>query len=140
MANLNEIARQFGGQEDPIKKTKEVYEPVTAIDMAKATSIRITEAIEAARSEEPLAPMVRKLFSGYRVKVGYGNRNEKIAGLDEQHFPSLNTVADYLSAIKELMDNGECNANFQVLLESYRKRAEAGKIARRQNRDTALAA
>lgn len=140
MSKFNEIARQLGGQAEPIKKSKEDYVPVSASDMAVATSNRIQAALEGAQNAEVVSPMVRKLFSGYRVKIGYGNRNEKIAGLEELHFPSLEAVANYLSQVKKAMDEGECDENFEQLLESYRHRAELGKQARRAKSKAPLAA
>lgn len=139
MSKISEIAREFGGQNTPIKKGTKAYVPVTEREMADATSARLEEALNAAKNGDALSPIVRKLFSGYRVKIGYGSRNEKINGMPEQHFPDLNAVADFLSLVREMIVEGKCNENFGVLLESYRERAEAGKEARRLKKE-ALAA
>lgn len=139
MSKFIKIASQFGGQLEPIKKGTKEYVPVTEHEMAEATSSRLLEAIEAAKSGETFSPIVTKLFSGFRVKIGYGARNEKIAGMPEQHFPDLERVPEFLSLVREMIDEGECDANFRVLLDSYRERAEAGKKARRIKKE-ALAA
>jgi len=140
MSTILEIAREFGGQDDPIKKGMKEYVPVTERQMAEATSARIAEAIEAAERGEALSPIVRKLFNGYQVKIGYGTRNEKIVGMPELHFPNLHAVSEFLSLVRKMVDEGECDENFHVLLESYRERAEAGKKARRRNKEEAIAA
>lgn len=139
MSNIIEIAREFGGQSEPIKKGTKEYVPVTERQMAEATSARIAEAIEAAERGEALSPIVRKLYSGYRTKPGYGSRNEKIDGMPELHFPTLEAVSNYLSLVRKMIDEGECDENFGVLLESYRERAEAGKEARRLEMEDTLA-
>jgi hypothetical protein len=107
--------------------------------MAEATAARLEDALNAAKNGDALSPIVRKLFSGYRVKIGYGARNEKIDGMPDQHFPTLEAVSEFLSLVRKMIDEGECDASFRVLLDSYRERAEAGKRARRIKKE-ALAA
>ena len=78
--------------------------------------------------------MISKTRNGYKLKVGYGNKNEVLNEDFGGYYDSRDgfaPVKDDLTAIANAITSGEFDSSFESLLNSYRERAEKGKEARR---------
>ena len=80
--------------------------------------------------------MISKVRNGYKLKVGYGNKNEIINedfGGYYDNRDGFAPVKEDLTAIANAITSGEYDSSFESLLNSYRERAEKGKKARKLN-------
>ena len=78
--------------------------------------------------------MISKVRNGYKLKVGYGNKNEIInedfGGYNDNR-DGLAPVKGDLIAIANAITSGEFDNSLERLLNSYRERAEKVKEARK---------
>ena len=78
--------------------------------------------------------MISKVRNGYKLKVGYGNKNEIINedfGGYYDNRDAFAPVKEDLTAIANAITSGEFDNSFESLLNSYRERAEKCKEARK---------
>ena len=74
--------------------------------------------------------MISKVRNGYKLKVGFGNKNEIINedfGGYYDNWDGFTPVKEDLTAIANAIISGEFDNSFESLLNSYRERAELGK-------------
>ena len=78
--------------------------------------------------------MISKVRDGYKLKVGYGNKNEIINedfGGYHDNRDGFAPVKEDLTAIANAITSGEFDNSFESLLNSYTERAEKGKETRK---------
>jgi len=78
--------------------------------------------------------MISKVRNGYKIKIGYGNKNEVINDELIGYYDNQDgfaPVVEDLNTIKNAIISGDLDTSFESLLNSYRERAEKGKEARR---------
>lgn len=126
---------------------KEPYAPKTVAEMADDIATDIQDAITALENNEE-SKMVRKVRNGYRVKIGYGAKNEAVlkfptetnednayrffeSKAEDREAKRIEAI-EFLTTVKDAFDAGQLNDVLEAKLESYRDRAEKGKEARSQ--------
>ena len=129
---------KLNASKTPIVRGKKVYERVTLETLKSKTVAKIDNllaSIETNDINEILkSNMISKTRNGYKLKVGYGNKNEILNEDFGGYYDSRNgfaPVKDDLTAIANAITSGEFDSSFESLLNSYRERAEKGKEARR---------
>ena len=90
-------------------------------------------------SIDPSFRMVQKVRNGYRTKVGYGKKNERIglpktpsSKIPERRFKDeegFDPIIEYFQIVKQAIKSGFFNTNLEGLLESFRERAIKGQEA-----------
>ena len=129
---------------------KEPYAPKTVADLATSIASDIQDAITALENNEE-SKMVRKVRNGYRVKIGYGAKNESVLTFGTKTLRNGKTVPlnfrffesksedreakrmeaiQFLAGLKVRIEAGQLNDVLEAKLESYRNRAELGKVKR----------
>lgn len=131
MLNLN-------ASKTKIVRGKKVYERISLATLKSKTITKIDNllaSIETNDINEILkSNMISKVRNGYKLKVGYGNKNENINDDFGGYYDSRNgfaPVKEDLTAIAKAITSNEFDSSFEKLLNSYRERAEKGKEARR---------
>lgn len=129
---------KLNASKTPIVRGKKVYERVTLETLKSKTVAKIDNllaSIETNDINEILkSNMISKTRNGYKLKVGYGNKNEVLNEDFGGYYDSRDgfaPVKDDLTAIANAITSGEFDSSFESLLNSYRERAEKGKEARR---------
>ena len=129
---------KLNASKTPIVRGKKVYERVTLETLKSKTVDKINKllsSIETNDINEILkSNMISKTRNGYKLKVGYGNKNEILNEDFGGYYDSRDgfaPVKDDLTAIANAITSGEFDSSFESLLNSYRERAEKGKEARR---------
>ena len=129
---------KLNASKTPIVRGKKVYERVTLETLKSKTVYKIKKllsSIETNDIDEILkSNMISKTRNGYKLKVGYGNKNEILNEDFGGYYDSRDgfaPVKDDLTAIANAITSGEFDSSFESLLNSYRERAEKGKEARR---------
>ncbi|MBL6679544.1 MAG: hypothetical protein ISQ39_02035 [Alphaproteobacteria bacterium] len=129
---------KLNASKTPIVRGKKVYERVTLETLKSKTVAKIDnllDSIETNDINEILkSNMISKTRNGYKLKVGYGNKNEVLNEDFGGYYDSRDgfaPVKDDLTAIANAITSGEFDSSFESLLNSYRERAEKGKEARR---------
>ena len=125
---------KLNASKTPIVRGKKVYEGVTLITVKSKTVAKIDKllaSIETNDINEILkSNMITKTRNGYKLKVGYGNKNENINDVFGGYYDSRDgfaPVKEDLTAIANAITSGEFDNSFESLLNSYRERAELGK-------------
>jgi len=131
MLNLN-------ASKTKIVRGKKVYERISLATLKSKTITKIDNllaSIETNDINEILkSNMISKVRNGYKLKVGYGNKNENINDDFGGYYDSRNgfaPVKEDLTAIAKAITSNEFDSSFEKLLNSYRERAEKGKEARK---------
>lgn len=131
MLNLN-------ASKTKIVRGKKVYERISLATLKSKTITKIDNllaSIETNDINEILkSNMISKVRNGYKLKVGYGNKNENINDDFGGYYDNRDgfaPVKEDLTAIANSITSGEFDNSFERLLNSYRERAEKGKEARR---------
>ena len=129
---------KLNGSKNPIVRGKKVYQRVNLDTLKSKTVIKIDNLLTSIQSNDIYkilkSNMISKVRNGYKIKVGYGNKNEVIndeliAYYDNQD--GFAPVVEDLNTIKNTIISGDLDRSFESLLNSYRERAEKGKEARR---------
>mgnify|MGYP001024807413 FL=1 len=137
MFDFTQIAAEFGGQTDKLLIGQKPYEARTVSEMVENVVSRINETVVALEAydvksrEKLVSPMAQQVRNGFAVKIGYGVKNEKLEGADVQNFWLKDAAIASLKTASEQIAQGALNDSLDMKLESYRERAEAGKLARR---------
>ena len=131
MLNLN-------ASKTKIVRGKKVYVRISLATLKSKTVSKIDNllaSIETNDINEILkSNMISKGRNGYKLKVGYGNKNEIINedfGGYYDNRDGFAPVKEDLTAIANAITSGEYDNSFESLLNSYRERAEKGKKARK---------
>ena len=131
MLNLN-------ASKTKIVRGKKVYVRISLATLKSKTVSKIDNllaSIETNDINEILkSNMISKVRNGYKLKVGYGNKNEFINedfGGYYDNRDGFAPVKEDLTAIANAITSGEYDGSFESLLNSYRERAEKGKEARK---------
>ena len=131
MLNLNALKNK-------IVRKKKVYWRISFATLKSKTINKIDNllaSIETNDINEILkSNMISKVRNGYKLKVGYGNKNEIINedfGCYHDNWDGFAPVKEDLTAIANAITSGEFDNSFESLLNSYRERAEKGKEARK---------
>lgn len=131
MLNLN-------ASKTKIVRGKKVYERISLATLKSKTITKIDNllaSIETNDINEILkSNMISKVRNGYKLKVGYGNKNENINDDFGGYYDNRDgfaPVKEDLTAIANSITSGEFDNSFERLLNSYRERAEKGKEARK---------
>ena len=129
---------KLNGSKNPIVRGKKVYERISLANLKSKTINKIDNllaSIETNDINEILkSNMISKVRNGYKLKVGYGNKNEIINedfGCYYDNRDGFAPVKEDLTAIANSITSGEFDNSFERLLNSYRERAEKGKEARK---------
>ena len=130
---------KLNGSKNPIVRGKKVYQRVNLETLKSKTVIKIDNLLTSIQSNDIneilKSNMISKVRNGYKIKVGYGNKNEVLnEDFDNNYYDSRDgfaPVKDDLTAIANAIISGEFDSSFESLLNSYRERAEKGKEARR---------
>ena len=129
---------KLNGSKNPIVRGKKVYERISLATLKSKTVAKIDNllaSIETNDINEILkSNMISKVRNGYKLKVGYGNKNENINDDFGGYYDSRNgfaPVKEDLTAIAKAITSNEFDSSFEKLLNSYRERAEKGKEARK---------
>jgi len=130
---------KLNGSKNPIVRGKKVYERISLATLKSKTVAKIDNllaSIETNDIKEILkSNMISKTRNGYKLKVGYGNKNEIInEDFDNNYYDSRDgfaPVKEDLTNIANAITSGEFDNSFESLLNSYRERAEKGKEARK---------
>jgi hypothetical protein len=141
---LQNILNGFGSTERFLIG-KDPYDPKTVEDLVEAIATDIQDAITALENNEE-SKMVRKVRNGYRVKIGYGAKNEAVLKFPtatnennayrffeskSKHREAKRIEAiNFLLTIKDAFEAGQLDDVLEAKLESYRDRAAKGKEAR----------
>jgi|TARA_B110000503_G_C6961665_1_gene335332 hypothetical protein len=151
LTQLNELFGSFGSRDKAhLRVGKKEYQATTVEEMRQQTIDRITETIDTINKfsdwntpmkSHPLgAPMAKRELGGFRVKVGFGVKNESL-GL-EQMLYTMNRKSDEkataiaeLKTIEQHMKNGAFDLVFADKLTLYRERAALAKQAKSAKRD-----
>ena len=129
---------KLNGSKNPIVRGKKVYQRVNLDTIKSKTVIKIDNLLTSIQSNDInqilKSNMISKVRNGYKIKVGYGNKNEVINDeligyYDNQE--GFAPVVEDLNTIKNAIISGNLDTSFDRLLNSYRERAEKGKGARR---------
>ena len=129
---------KLNGSKNPIVRGKKVYQRVNLDTIKSKTVIKIDNLLTSIQSNDInqilKSNMISKVRNGYKIKVGYGNKNEVINDeligyYDNQE--GFAPVVEDLNTIKNAIISGNLDTAFDRLLNSYRERAEKGKGARR---------
>ena len=129
---------KLNGSKNPVVRGKKVYERISLATLKSKTVAKIDNllaSIETNDINEILkSNMISKVRNGYKLKVGYGNKNEIINedfGGYYDNRDGFAPVKEDLTAIANAITSGEFDNSFESLLNSYRERAEKGKEARK---------
>ena len=129
---------KLNGSKNPIVRGKKVYERISLATLKSKTVAKIDNllaSIETNDINEILkSNMISKVRNGYKLKVGYGNKNENINDDFGGYYDNRDgfaPVKEDLTAIANSITSGEFDNSFESLLNSYRERAEKGKEARK---------
>ena len=129
---------KLNGSKNPVVRGKKVYERISLATLKSKTVAKIDNllaSIETNDINEILkSNMISKVRNGYKLKVGYGNKNEIINedfGCYYDNRDGFAPVKEDLTAIVNAITSGEFDNSFESLLNSYRERAEKGKEARK---------
>jgi hypothetical protein len=146
---LQNILNGFGSTERFLIGPK-AYDPKTVAEMADDIASDIQDAITALQNDEE-SKMVRKVRNGYRVKIGYGAKNESVLTFGTKTLRNGQTVPlnfrffegkkkdreakrmeaiEFLTTVKGAIEEGQLKNVLEAKLESYRNRAELGKVKR----------
>jgi hypothetical protein len=146
---LQNLLNSFGSTERFLIGPKP-YDPKTVAEMADDIASDIEDAITALQNDEE-SKMVRKVRNGYRVKIGYGAKNESVITFGTKTLRNGKTVPlnfrffeskkedrgivreeaiQFLTTVKGAIEAGQLNDVLEAKLDSYRDRAELGKAKR----------
>ena len=139
MLNTREIAAQNGGQTDKLKIGPKAYAGRTieemcddVIERIQATIVHL-EAFEELDDDEPfVAPMAKEVRHGFRVKIGYGAKNEKLEGIEPMNFWTAENAIGYLNDVCHMFENGEGDQVLAAKRQVYADRAQKARDARRK--------
>ena len=129
---------KLNGSKNPIVRGKKVYQRVNLDTIKSKTVIKIDNLLTSIQSNDIneilKSNMISKVRNGYKIKVGYGNKNEVINDELIGYYDNQDgfaPVVEDLNTIKNAIISGNLDTSFDRLLNSYRERAEKGKGARR---------
>ena len=129
---------KLNGSKNPIVRGKKVYQRVNPETLKSKTVIKIDNLLTSIQSNDIneilKSNMISKVRNGYKIKVGYGNKNEVINDELIGYYDNQDgfaPVVEDLNTIKNAIISGDLDTSFESLLNSYRERAEKGKEARR---------
>ena len=122
---------KLNGSKNPIVRGKKVYERISLATLKSKTVAKIDNllaSIETNDINEILkSNMISKVRNGYKLKVGYGKKNEIINVDFGGYYDYRNgfaPVKEDLTAIANAITSGEFDNSFESLLNSYIKSRE----------------
>ena len=129
---------KLNGSKNPIVRGKKVYERISLATLKSKTINKIDNLLASIGTNDIneilKSNMISKTRNAYKLKVGYGNKNEIINedfGCYYDNRDGFAPVKEDLTAIANAITSGEFDNSFESLLNSYRERAEKGKEARK---------
>jgi hypothetical protein len=139
---------------EDLKIGKREYQARTVEDMKAVMETKIEETIKAIDTfdawgvtiaKSPLvAPMATRTLNGFKVKIGYGAKNEKFPEFDTEYFArraevdEVQEAIDYLEDIKSALKSGELDSVLHNKLVNFRRRSTKGGEAMAEKAGTAL--
>jgi len=137
MINVTTIATKYGGQTEKLKIGPKPYERRTIEEMCEDVISRINLTIadleaynELDDDEEFVSPMANEIRHGFKVKIGYGAKNEKLDGIEPMNFWTAKDAIGYLVDIRQLFAAGEGNQVLEAKRQAYAERAKKAREAR----------
>ena len=90
-----------------------------------------------------VAPMAQRTLNGFKVKIGYGAKNEKFPEFDTEFFgkhagrDEIEEAIDYLEGVKAALKDGELDNVLHNKLRNFRRRSTKGGEATAAKAETA---
>ena len=138
---------------EDLKIGKREYQARTVEEMKAVMENRIEETIHAIDTfdawdvtiaKSPLvAPMAKRTLNGFKVKIGYGAKNEKFPDFDTEFFAKhaeddeVEEAIDYLENVKAALKDGELDGVLHNKLANFRERSTKGGEAMAEKAGTA---
>ena len=138
---------------EDLKIGKREYQARTVEDMKAVMETKIEETIKAIDTfdswgvtiaKSPLvAPMATRTLNGFKVKIGYGTKNEKFPEFDPEYFGThaelyeVEAAIDYLEGAKAALKDGELDGVLRNKLANFRQRSTKGGEAMAEKAGTA---
>ena len=138
---------------EDLKIGKREYQARTVEEMKAVMENRIEETIHAIDTfdawdvtiaKSPLvAPMAKRTLNGFKVKIGYGAKNEKFPDFDTEFFAKhaeddeVEEAIDYLENVKAALKDGELDGVLHNKLANFRQRSTKGGEAMAEKAGTA---
>ena len=138
---------------EDLKIGKREYQARTVEEMKTVMENRIEETIHAIDTfdawdvtiaKSPLvAPMAKRTLNGFKVKIGYGAKNEKFPDFDTEFFAKhaeddeVEEAIDYLENVKAALKDGELDGVLHNKLANFRERSTKGGEAMIEKAGTA---
>jgi hypothetical protein len=147
MNMFDEIATEYGGQTEKLKKGPKPYERQTVEGMCKDVISRINLSIvdleafnEFGDDEQFVSPMARAIRNGWQIKVGYGAKNEKLDGIEPMNFWTTDNAVAYLKHVRQVFEAGEGDEVLEAKLAYYGKKAQRARGKPEKEQPMAIAA